>query len=175
MGWTYVRENPWLSLLFVVRSWVGLVLLAFTTLYIGFYESEKTSGQLSDDFLRLAEKQQLLLEESIRLTGSLVSGGQDIELSKDLAHLNELARDTLAALGDLRAPSSPIDEARLDYKNSLERLIGVTSRLQRGEVEGMGAALHNSLQLTTNEANEFRTEIEDFQGSAWARTWRSLL
>lgn len=174
-GLAYARKHPWLSLLFVVRSWVGLVLLVFTTLYIGFYESEKTSGQLSDDFLRLAEKQQPFLDASITLTGNLTSGEQDIDLSKDLSHLTDLARDVLAALGDLRAPSNPIDDARLDYKNAVEHLIGVLSRLQRGEVAGMGAVLHNSLQLTTNEANEFRTQVEDFQGGAWTRTWRSLL
>ena len=169
-----VRQRPVWFLLFIVRSWLGLALLVFTTFYIGFYESERTSGQLSDDYRRLAESQQALLDQSLQLTSALTNSDLEIDLANELTLLNRHAVDTLSVLGDFRAPSTPIDEARLEYREALERLVGVISRLQRGEVAGMGAALHNSLQTTTEEAAHFRTEVEDFQGSAWRRTWRSL-
>ena len=174
-AWYHVRHRPFWTLLLVIRSYVTIALLLFSTLYIGYYESEKTSGELSKDFSMLAAQQKPLLDHTIELTSKLVDKSQKVDLDQDISKTNELARNTLAALGQFRAPSSAISDARNEYQRSLEVLIGVTARLQRGETNGMGALLHNSLQKTTNYAGEFRVEVEEFQGSAWRRTWRSIL
>lgn len=172
--WKKVREHPLTIFLFAARWAIALGAALFSLLYISYKEGADISGDLSSDFVAIQEDQTALLDQMVQLTSNLLDRGAAVDIDNELFETKSLAQSTLISLGQLRAPSQPIIDARLEYRDSLENLIGVTNRIQRDGAEGMAGDLHNSLQMAVNKAGKFRSAVENFQGGAWPQVKGSL-
>ncbi|WP_039146259.1 hypothetical protein [Leisingera sp. ANG-DT] len=164
--WRVVKGHPITVLLIAVR-WVfviGGVLYYFA--YTAYKESFDISTQLTNDFIAVETKQNLLVEHLVMLSDDLVTPGKLFDLGAELDETQDLARSMLVSLGKVRAPTKPIIKARQEYKIALEDLIGVSNKIRRAGVSGMAPELYNSIQIAANEAGEFRSAVEDFQGGA---------
>ena len=67
----------------------------------------------------------------------------------------------------IRDRSNRIEDAKHEYRDALQKLIAVSNRISRGEVEGMAAPLHDALQRVANEGGYLNVEVSYFQGGVW--------
>jgi len=156
-----------MAVLAALRWVIVLASTAFGLAYIGYKEHSNISVEVTTDFKAVAEEQQALLDKLATLLPQLLDPNLTIELNAELKATRELAQDVIVSLGRFRAPTSRIDDARIECRDSLETLIGVTHRIERDGVEGMALPLHNTLQLTANRSGDFLNAVQDFQGGAW--------
>ncbi len=173
--WEKVRQHPLMVALFALRWAITLGAAAFSLAYIGYKEHSNISAQVTADFKVLADEQEDLLVQLTTLLPNLLDPNVVVDLDGELEATKNLSQDVLIALGQFRAPTSRIDDARVSYRQSLERVIGVTNRIQREGVDGMAVDLHNSLQQAVNDAGNFLTAVQDFQGGAWSQVFGSLI
>lgn len=173
--WEKVRRHPLAMALIAMRWTITLSVAVFSLAYIGYKEHSNISAQVTADFQNLADEQERLLVQLTTLLPKLLDSNVVVDINGELDTTKDLSQNVIIALGQFRAPTSRIDNARVSYRQSLERLIGVTNRIQREGVDGMAGDLHNSLQQAANDAGEFLTAVQDFQGGAWAQVFGSLI
>lgn len=162
----YVRSHPIFAAAWAVRNAVvfGSALLGLA--YMGFSQSEAAAKELSTDFRTIAESQDKFLGNARELQTALLDPDEEVDLLHELVELREKASNSLTALANLRAPTSAIEDARYEYKSSLEELIGVSTFMLREGVDDQAIRLHNALQNASNSAGKLRGKIETFQGGA---------
>lgn len=70
----------------------------------------------------------------------LLDQSEMVDIDTELDRTRELAENVVVPLGQFRAPTRQIIEARLEYRQSLEAVIGTTHLIQREGVAGMAPA-----------------------------------
>lgn len=169
--WEFAQRFRVFGVLTVLRWVIVLSVALFGLAYIAYKEHSDISQHVTDDFAALATEQEALLAQLTDLLPQLLDGGGTVDIDAELDRTRELAENVVVSLGQFRAPTRQIINARLEYRQSLEAVIGTTHRIQREGVDGMALPLHNSLQLAVNEAGDFLSAVEDFQGGAWPQVF----
>lgn len=162
-----IKNRPLLAILFGLRSAFLVGAAIFGLAYIAYREHSQISNQVTSDFSVLAQEQEELLAHLSSLVPSLLNPNITVQINEELTETRNLAEEVLAALSRFRAPTRAISNARAEYRDALENLIGVAHRIEREGTDGMALSLHNSLQSAENEGGNFLGAIEDFQGGAW--------
>jgi len=162
--WHKFRSNRIVRAILWARWIITVTGFLATILWYAYVEGQDISENLSADYKLVQTAQATLIDDSLRLQEDLLNSKVQIPLDEELDQLQAKARSTIGALSGLRAPSETIQKAQRDYRTALEQMIAVTSRLERGEVEGMALSLHNGLQNVANAGGSFNQSVRDFQG-----------
>lgn len=164
--WNGIKRSRFFFVIAALRWVIALTSIAFGAAYIGYKEHSDISARVDSDFSILAENQRMLLDHLATLLPQLLDQAIEVDLEQELEQTSEYATSVLISLGDFRVPTRRMENARFEYRASLEELIGVTNRIRREGVSGAALDLHNSAQMAANEAGEFLSAVEDFQGGA---------
>lgn len=159
------------AILFALRWVFVLSTSLFGIAYIGYKEHSTISAYVTSDFKDVADAQTELLEQLTLLLPQILDANSEVDLKTELRTTRESARVVVASLGKFRAPTTRIDNSRIEYRDALETLIGVTNRIEREGVHNMALPLHNSLQVAANNSGEFLSAVQDFQGGAWPQVF----
>lgn len=173
-AWHKVRSNRIVSAIIWLKWVITVGGFLATVLWYAYLEGQDISGNLTSDYKAVQEAQQTLLDDSLVLQQQLLNPKVTIDLDNELAELRSKSRMALGALSGLRAPTDAIAQAQKEYRVSLEQLIAVTNRLERGEVHGMEVDFHNGLQSVSNAGGNFNLAVRDFQGGMWPQLIGSI-
>lgn len=172
--WNRIASNRIVKLIIWARWIITVAGFAGTLLWYAYLEGQDISGTLSTDYESVQTAQASLLDDSLELQGELLNPKVTISLDEELAELRQRAMATIGALGGLRAPTGTIEQAQNDYRASLEQLIAITNRIERGETANLALPLHNGLQAVANSGGALRDTIGDFQGGMWPQLIGSI-
>lgn len=166
-GWQAVRQSRIFRFVVWARWILSIGLTIAALLWSAYVLGQDISANLTEDYSRVQESQQTLLQDTQEFRDGLLNPNINLRMDDELKDLRERALNTIAALAGMRAPSDRIEDAKHEYREALQELIAVSNRLSRGEVEGMAVTLHDALQGVANEGGTLNVEVSYFQGGMW--------
>lgn len=174
-GFDRIKSHWLIQVIFWARWLITLVGFLCTLLWYAYVEGQDISENLSKDYRAVQNAQSTLINDSLGLHRDLLNPNVKVNLHAELSELGDLAKLTIGALGGLRAPTSEIKAAQVNYRTALEGLIAVVNRLERGETKGMATSLHNRLQSVANVGGDLNEAVGKFQGGMWPQLIGSIL
>ena len=163
LGWVF--QAKWI---------ISTVLIITVLLWHAYTLGKDVNANLTEDYRNVQESQQILIDYTVEFQDALLDPDIDVSMNREPEILREKATTTNSILGGLRAPTSRIENAKLEYSDALQKLMGVSSRLSRGKVKDMTIPLYNAMQGVANKAGDLNAEVIRFQGSMWLQLSTSI-
>ena len=153
---------------------ISTILLIMVLLWNAYILGKDVNANLTNDYKKIQESQQILIDYTVEFQNALLDPNINVSMNREPKILGKKATTTNSVVGGLRAPTNRIRNAKLEYSGALQKLIGISSRLSRGEVKDMAIPLYNAMQSVANKAGDLNTEVTRFQGSMWLQLSTSI-